>query len=274
MKIYDRYPLYRDSYLKIGCEAKLLIAENRSDLSECMSMKKPKIIGGLSNILFASEIYDYDFIRLEGEFLKMSAEKDNVVRAGAGVSFASLLSFMKSRSLGGIEELAGIPGTLGGMLFMNAGANGKAISDFVIEYETLDAESNKPEDAQFSYRKSGIKSPVLSLLLRFEKRSPEDAEKMCADIMKKRRETQPLDKPSLGCVFKNPSGKSAWKLVADSGMAGKCRGNVCVSVKHANFIVNEGGGTGADFYSLAEEVKRTVMEKFNVNLEYEIEILL
>ncbi|MGE3063193.1 MAG: UDP-N-acetylmuramate dehydrogenase [bacterium] len=274
MRRIKDFSLKKASYIKIGEKADVLIAENHSDLIEASGMKRPKILGAMSNILFASDKYDYTFIILGSEFEKIELSRDGIVKAGAGVRVASLLSFMKENLLTGYEELAGIPGSLGGMLLMNAGANKKCISDNLIEFDTLSRNSVKKNQAKFSYRKSSIDEPIESLTFHFEKSSKERIENKTNEIISKRRESQPLDKPSLGCVFKNPSPDNpAWKLIHSVGMAGVCEDGVCVSKKHANFIVNEADGKSQNFLKLSEEIRKRVMEKHNIKLEYEIEIL-
>ncbi|MDD3803373.1 MAG: UDP-N-acetylmuramate dehydrogenase [bacterium] len=274
MKTIKDFSLRNASYIKIGGESLVLFAENHDDLKEAFSMKNPKILGAMSNILFAAQAYDSTFISLSGDFETIELISQTEVRAGAGVRLSSLLSFLKKNLLSGFEELAGIPGSLGGMLFMNAGANGKCISDNLTEFEALFSGAVKKKDKIFSYRHSSINEPIEFLTFEFEKSSKEIIEEKTKNILERRKLSQPLDKFSLGSVFKNPSSEHpAWKLIKEAGMSGKCVNSVCVSTKHANFIINEGDGTGEDFLTLSETVREKVNEKFKIKLEYEIEIL-
>ncbi len=275
MKKYEMYDLKKASYIKIGCKAKNFIeVYNEEELKEAVSMNNPKILGGMSNVLFAGDSYENTFISLQGEFKEIERISDTDVRAGAGVMLSSLLSFLAENGLSGLEELSGIPGSLGGMLFMNAGANGVSISDLLVSFDTLENKNLKKDECVFSYRHSSIKEPVEFVTLRLKKDSKENIKNKMSDIINKRKMTQPYDTLSLGCVFKNPAFEiPAWKLIDSVGMRSKCVNDVCVSEKHSNFIINKGDGKASDFLSLSEEIVKLVWENYNVKLEYEIEIL-
>jgi len=186
----------------------------------------------------------------------------------------TLLGFLADQGLSGLEEIVGIPGSMGGILFMNAGANGKSISDVLLEFDTVEKKSVNKDECQFSYRHSGIESPIEFMTFRFKKSNFLNVKAKMSEFLKKRNSAQPSDMPSLGCVFKNPSPDNpAWKLIDSVGMRSKCINDLCVSSKHSNFIVNTGKGKAKDFLYLSEEIKKRVKEKYNINLEYEIEIL-
>jgi UDP-N-acetylmuramate dehydrogenase len=173
--------------------------------------------------------------------------------------------------------LAGIPGTLGGALAMNAGAHGVEIADHVVDIEVLRdgrVVKVKKEEAGFAYRSSGFTSDiVLQASFRFPAGEMERLAALRREYILRRNQTQPLDLPNLGSMFKNPSTTHAAKLIEQSGLKGKRVGGAQVSEKHANFIVNLGNATAAHVMTLIELIKHTVYQHSGVMLELEVKLV-
>lgn len=205
---------------------------------------------------------------------------DGVVSANAGESLARILRACAVQNLGGCEALSGIPGTLGGLVAMNAGAFGSMISDFFIDGLFYDMKSGEKthltkSDVRFSYRSSALRRGDLLLLSLRLKLSKKECAEVLSDIegyREKRRLSQPTE-PSLGSVFMRGEGIIPAKLIDECGLRGVTIGGAEVSAKHAGFIVNRGGATARDFQQLARYIKREVKLKFGVSLSREVEYL-
>ena len=203
----------------------------------------------------------------------------HTVRAGAGTPLPRLAGFCANEGLSGLEFATGIPGTVGGALYMNAGAYGLEIKD-VLSKLTLVMEDGTvseitPDALEKGYRHGGLPAGAAVAEARFVL-TPGDAgeiRRRASDYMDKRRATQPLSAKSAGSTFKNPPGMKAWKLIEESGLKGTSVGGAAVSEKHANFLVNAGGATASDFIALMELVKKTVQEKTGVTLDPEVRIV-
>lgn len=202
------------------------------------------------------------------------------VYAEAGVLMSTLAKKILDASLEGFEFAGGIPGTLGGGIYMNAGAYGGEMKD-VIESVTFIAPdgSIKTENADklgFGYRTSIFESggyTILSCVLKLKKGSYDEIKAKMADFNSRRTEKQPLSQPSAGSTFKRPEGYFAGKLIQDAGLMGYSIGGAMVSDKHAGFVVNKGGATAGDVLCLIEHIQKTVKEKFGVKLEPEVRLI-
>lgn len=207
------------------------------------------------------------------------AQDATMVRAEAGVPCAKVARFCARHDLTGIEFFAGIPGTVGGALAMNAGAFGGETWSIVHAVETLDRNGRRhvraPADYQISYRH--VLGPVDEWFIAayFGLKKGEGAASMAQikDLLKKRNRTQPTNQPSCGSVFRNPPGDHAARLIEASGLKGICIGGACVSVKHANFIVNNGTATAADIEALIVRVAETVEREHGIKLIREAHII-
>jgi UDP-N-acetylmuramate dehydrogenase len=196
-----------------------------------------------------------------------------------GTPLQRLVNFSRENGYSGIEGLVGIPGSVGGAVCGNAGAFGYEIKDVLISVAVMDIEGNirrlKTEGIDFGYRSSSI-SPgalILSAEIKLKKDKMEDVSARVEGFLKKKREKQPISEPSAGCVFKNPPGLSAGRLIDEAGCKGMRIGEVEVSNIHANFLINKGGANASDFIRLMDEVVLRVKERFGVFLEPEIKIL-
>ncbi|MBW2103641.1 MAG: UDP-N-acetylmuramate dehydrogenase [Deltaproteobacteria bacterium] len=201
------------------------------------------------------------------------------ILVGAGFPLPDLLTFCRREGLGGLEFLAGIPGTMGGAAIMNAGAFGKETGSAVVEMEVMDRRGQvfrrRREELRFRYR--GLDLPTGWVVLRVrmvcEASDPATVGGRIAVYLKRRKLSQPLEHPSGGSVFKNPPGRHAGRLLEEAGLKGKRVGGAMISTKHANWIVNTGNATARDILELMRLARRTVEEKTGVLLEPEIRIL-
>ena len=199
-----------------------------------------------------------------------------VVRAGAGTPLPKLANFCANEGLSGLEFAAGIPGTVGGAVFMNAGAYGFEIKDVLykirlVREDGLVSDVN-PGELEKGYRHGGIPSgsAVSEAWFSLTPGNAEEIKRRAAEFMAKRKTSQPLASKSAGSTFKNPPGMKAWKLIEEAGLKGTAVGGAAVSTKHANFLINQGGATAKDFMALMHLVKKTVKEKTGIALEAEV----
>lgn len=284
-KISFDEPLKKHTTFKIGGPAKFFVSPaDTPDLKLLVTLAKIHkipvfVLGAGSNILAADRGIKGIALKLNSPFFtKVSnPNKSNYLEAGSGLALRDLIQEAKERYLSGIEFLAGIPGTVGGALAMNAGAWGRNIGDLVEKVSIMDYNGRikvlKKKDMKFGYRKSNLaKYIILGACLKLGKR---DKGQICANIKRylmKRRHTQSARLPNAGCVFKNPPGGGAGRLIDLAGLKGKRSGRAIVSARHANFILNQGSARASDVLKLMSLIKRKVRERFNINLEPEIKI--
>ncbi len=288
-------PLSRHTTFKVGGSAACLaIPENLQTLQVLMhefSQRKIPwvILGGGSNVLPPDDPWDVVVIQLKracgalhilhGPLAERGAEQEKIlVQVGAGVPLSAFLRFCVHRELGGAEFLAGIPGTMGGALTMNAGAFGGSISDILYRLEIMDSRGHTRrllrKDLSCSYRSMGLPSGQIILEAVLEMR-PKGAQHIKEELKKKisrRRKTQPFGVPSAGCVFKNPAGHAAGALIEKAGLKGAGVGGARVSEKHANYILNVGSATAGDILQLMERMENAVMQHFGIRLEREVRV--
>lgn len=273
MKIYKNFDFSKISYIGIGHRGTLFVVEKVDDLLYINEIKETKVLGNCSKILFSKKRYRYTFYKLAGNFSMIEKLDDEKIRVGGGVLFTNFMDFLIKENLSGLEELVGIPGTIGGMIKMNAGAFGKNISNNLVSIETIDGKKEK-NDLVFSYRNSNIDYPVIFATFKFEKSKKHRILKNIEDFAKLRKRNQPKDIKTLGSTFKNPSPDlPAWKLVDEAGFRGFCINDICVSEKHTNFIVNKGKGDAKSFLKLISLIQKKVYSEKKVKLELEVEIL-
>ena len=284
-KILENEDLAKHTTYKVGGNAKLFVyPKNREKLvlllKELKNKKiKYKILGNGSNTLFSDREYDGVIIKLDS-FDKITYFR-NLVKAEAGVNLIKLSYQTIKRGLAGLEFASGIPGTVGGAIFMNAGAYKsdmgyvtKSIEVLTPKFEIITM-TNK--ELNFHYRTSFLQkhSGYICLEATFElrKNDKDVLQEIVEDRKKRRLESQPLEYPSAGPVFRNPDNMFAGKLIEDLGLKGHSIGGAKVSEKHANFIINYNHATGKDIKDLIELVKSSVKEKYNVDLKVEQEFV-
>ena len=283
--IHQDFPMSECTSFKIGGPADLLIKpKDQEALGKLISLCKREgvpflMIGAGSNLLVSDSGIDGVVCRLGSGFDTICIEGDTIT-AGAAVSLAALAKAAQRAGLSGLEFASGIPGSLGGAVFMNAGAYGGEMKDVVQKTEYMDengALKTLAGDAHnFSYRHSAYSENggyILSVTMRLAPKDPDEILATMRDLNARRKEKQPLDKPSAGSTFKRPEGYFAAKLIEDAGLKGTCVGGACVSEKHAGFLVNNGGATFCDVTTLMKKVQDTVNEKFGVSLEPEVKLI-
>nr|WP_320010195.1 UDP-N-acetylmuramate dehydrogenase [uncultured Desulfobulbus sp.] len=245
-----------------------------------------QVIGGGSNILVATRDYQGVFIRQRGQVrdsVQVGQDGETIlIRVPAGCSLAALVGWCSSNSLAGLSFMAGIPGSVGGALQMNAGAFGRAIGELVESLRCVHSSGEVveiPHDrVQFSYRSTLIPGSsdagvmISSVVLRLERGESQTIRNHCREIIAKRKQKQPQGVASAGSFFKNPAGDFAGRLIEKAGLKGVCLGKAMVSPKHANFIVNIGGAQPEDIIGLMEKVRKTVFQQCGVLLEPEVRI--
>lgn len=241
---------------------------------------KNKVLGRGSDTVISDEGFDGALVLLTE--LKGIKVDGDMLSAGAGESLASVASFACSQCLTGLEFAHGIPGSVGGAVYMNAGAYGGEISDVIVSCECYDRRSKSivvldKFDLGLSYRHSVLQDKgelvVLSALFKLSKGEKTEIRERMDEYKAKRLASQPLEYPSAGSAFKRPQGHFAAKLIDDAGLKGYTVGGAQVSEKHAGFIINRGGATADDIKDLVSYIQLTVKEKFDVSLEPEIEFL-
>ena len=236
-------------------------------------------IGLGSNLLVRDGGVRGSVIAVSGRLKGMSMQGERVVRAEAGVASAKLARYCAQHGLGGAEFLAGIPGTVGGALAMNAGAFGGETWNIVIAVETLDRQgrlhTRHPADYAIGYR--SVQGPVNEWFVagHFELQPDVNGtgKERIKALLAKRGATQPTRLPNAGSVFRNPPGDYAARLIEASGLKGACEGQACVSTLHANFIINQGGATAAQIERLIETVRIRVFEMQGVRLTPEVRVI-
>ena len=236
------------------------------------------VVGCASNLLFPDEDYPGAVI-LTTAVRSLRMESGRIV-ASCGVSLSALATFAQEQGKSGLAFAYGIPGTVGGGVYMNAGAYGGEISDCFEEALCMDRSGKqmilKKEDLRFAYRHSALQENGLFLLHAVFSCPDGDPAAIRAEMernMAARREKQPLEFPSCGSAFKRPTGHYAGALIEQAGLKGFSVGGAQVSEKHAGFVINRGDATSADVRALLEAVRKTVWEKHGVELEPEIRIL-
>ena len=273
-------PLAKYSSFRTGGKAANIIFPESTEEFFTALRENPgaAVLGNLSNTLVLDGGIDGTVIITTK--LNSVSVNGNTVTAAAGASLTSVAVAARDASLAGCEFLYGIPGTVGGGVFMNAGAYGGEIAD-IIENAVVFTPDGKvatlsKDDLDLGYRTSKLQSTryiLLSAAFSLQSGNREVISSAMDDLMNRRMTTQPLDKPSCGSTFKRPAGNFAGKLISDCGLKGMSVGGAQVSEKHAGFIVNSGGATSRDILDLVQLVKKTVFEKTGVLLEEEIRII-
>lgn len=285
-RIIPRAPMARYTTFRVGGPADVLvnIADTREIATALRAARNAgvpaTIIGNGSNLLVRDGGIRGLVIRIAGDCASMSREGD-VIYAKAGVSMSAAAQFALSEGLSGLEEIAGIPGTLGGGVIMNAGAYGGELSQIVTRVDAVTIPDGKTvvfegPDLGFSYRHSAMMEAgviVTDVTLHLTPGDPAAIRARMEELGKARRDKQPLNYPSAGSTFKRPVGLFAAKLIDDCGLRGLRVGDAQVSEKHTGFVVNLGKATASDILSLIDQVRSRVMEATGVMLEPEVRIL-
>jgi len=286
--VKTREPLKKHSAFGIGGEASIFVELSSRD--ELLSLSRVikhynlpyYVVGNGSNTLFLDTGFEGIILHLKGEFKEIKVI-GGTIHAGAGATLSSILSQCIINELGGLEFLAGIPGSIGGALRMNAGIDEKlSIGNFVTEIEiyhlleeSIVVHSPENNDVKFYYRGSNIDdtSIILSAKFNLSHLEKEKIKKKIREFLQIRKSKQPIGGLQVGSIFKNPPGKYAGELIESVGMKGYRCGGAYVSEKHANFIINSGTATSDDVCHIIEEINRRIKEKYGITLELEIKIV-
>lgn len=274
-------------HLKFGGPADIYLkATNIEDIKYVVQFVKDNniplsIVGNGSNLLVKDN--GIRGIVLKPDIQNIEAEEiDNKIHitVGSGVPLPKLAIEMGKKSYAGLEFAAGIPGTIGGAVRMNAGAYGNEMKDIVINTTYMDLDGNiktiNNAEHEFEYRKSIFaknKYIILNTKIELNKGNIIDIEQKMCDNMKSRKEKQPLDAPSAGSTFKRKEGIIVAKLIDEAGLKGFSIGGASISSKHAGFVINTGDATAKDVLELIKYVQKVVYEKFTIEIEPEIEIM-
>lgn len=245
-----------------------------------MNNVKYKVLGNGSNLLFSDDDFDGIIIKLD-EFNDVSFLSNNRIRVGAGFSLMKLSLMAAKKGLAGLEFAAGIPGTIGGAIFMNAGAYKSDMGYVVQQVKVLTPDFRvitlENREMDFHYRTSYLqKNPkyiCLEVVLKLVKGEREAIEEVIKERRNRRMESQPLEYPSAGSVFRNPEGYYAGQLIEELGYKGHRNGGAMVSSKHANFIINYDHATGREIRDLILEVHDKVLEKHGIDMKIEQEFV-
>ena len=284
IKIFENEPLAPHSTFRIGGEARLAAMPDSTErIIDAVKAAKEEeldfiVIGNGSNVLFSDK--GYDGLVIFTRYADSVVIKGNRGCADAGAPFTKLAVTVKNAGLTGLEFAYGIPGSVGGAVYMNAGAYNGEASQVVASstaYDDLTGEVRVISKAEhnFGYRTSVYsqnKDRLTVLSAEFELKEGDSAAiwETMQDLIRRRREKQPLEYPNAGSVFKRPQGYFVGKLITDAGLKGYTIGGAQVSEKHAGFIINRGGATAEDVLRLVEHIQNTVRDQFGVSLECEI----
>ncbi len=283
-------PLARHTTFRVGGPVRLL-ARPRSERALCALLKPimetgiPFLaLGGGSNVLAPDGASEMAVIQLHLAFNKLlrseqGTQRQTVLHAGAGIKLQELIRYCIENGLKGLESLAGIPGTVGGALVMNAATPSGAISDNLLQIDLLDPDAGRRsirrEELTPGYRAMGIPegNVVLGACFELEPCSSGILKASADLIIQNRRRTQPLRYPSAGSIFKNPPGQFAGALIDKAGLKGYRLGGAEVSRKHANWIINRGNALASDILKLIGKIENEIYTTFGVRLEREVRIL-
>ncbi|WP_026486102.1 UDP-N-acetylmuramate dehydrogenase [Caldanaerobius polysaccharolyticus] len=275
----------RHTSFKIGGKADYLVLPRNEDelrdvLIWCKQTRTPYfVMGNGTNLLVKDKGIRGVVIKIADNFSRVTVDGENL-EAGAGILLSRLARIALKNELSGMEGLSGIPGTLGGAVMMNAGAYGYEIQDIFVKCTVMDENGQvftyTKADMDFGYRKTALQGSgkiVLNAVLKLQKGDCSHIKALMDDFTHRRQAKQPLSQPSAGSVFKRPAGYYAGKLIQEAGLMGFRIGDAQVSEKHAGFIVNLGSATADDVLRLIEHVRKTVRDKFGVELEPEVKIV-
>lgn len=285
-QIFLDFPMSKVTSFKIGGNAKcLIVPKDKEALTSALKAVKETglplfVMGNGSNILVGDNGIDGVVLKMGDSLNVLEKSGEKTIIASSGILLSKLSTFALNNSLCGLEFAHGIPGSVGGAVYMNAGAYDGQMKD-VVESTTYIDESYqikilKKEQHDFSYRHSFFSNKdyiILESTFSLIPSNKDDIERKMDNFKMRRKEKQPLEFPSAGSVFKRPQGYFAGKLIEDCGLKGKKIGGAMISEKHAGFIINFDNATSKDVLNLIEHIKNEVYKKFNIQLECEIKMV-
>lgn len=277
------YPIKNRTSFNIGGRVDCYLTVK--DMDEIMTTVKAArenkkalfVMGNLSNVLISDKKVNKVFVELKGDFEKIEVKGKTGIYAGAGVKISVLLGWLLKNGLGGLEFMAGIPGKLGGAVYMNAGAYGKGIGSYIKKVYFVDKRGRcgiiENAGEAFLYRHSIFQENgfiITGVELGLKIRPAEKIRKEMAELIKLRHSKHPWNAYCAGSFFKNHRDYTAGRLIEEAGLKGSKCGKAEVSKMHANFLINKGGASFGDVVKLANKVKKAVYKKFKVKLEEEV----
>lgn len=285
-KIYENVSISKYTTYRVGGICRVMAYP--ADVSELIKLLKLlksrnvkyKILGNGSNLLFSDKEYDGFLIKLNS-FDTLTFFGNNKIKVGAGYSLIKLSLMAAKKGLTGLEFASGIPGTVGGAVFMNAGAY-KSDMGYVVETvkvltPNLEIINLENKEMNFHYRSSFLQTHrdyvCLEVILKLNVGKREAIEDVIRERRERRVASQPLEYPSAGSVFRNPEGEFAGQLIEESGLKGMTKGGAMISDKHANFVINYKDATSSDIKYLIDLAHDTVLEKYNVDMKIEQEFV-
>lgn len=283
--LLEREPMSKHTSFRIGGPADLFVQPaNEEELWNALHLARQEkvpffIVGNGSNLLVSDEGFRGMILHTGGMLKDISVEGD-IIYAQAGALLSTVAKTALEHGLAGMEFAAGIPGTLGGAVCMNAGAYGGEMKDILLDAEVLTQEGERlvlpVEELDLSYRHSVIFEKnyvVLAAHIRLSRGDTAEIKNRMNELAGARRDKQPLEYPSAGSTFKRPEGYFAGKLIQDAGLKGYTVGGAQVSEKHSGFVINRGGATAEEVRFLIRQVQQKVRSQFGVELEPEVRML-
>jgi len=291
LNVIENAPMSKYTSFKAGGAAACLVeVQSVEELKEVLQLVAENniphmMLGNGSNILFKDSGYEGVVIKLSQEsFSEVVFEECGdkcKVTCGTGILLSTLARMLLEKSLTGFEFASGIPGSLGGAVFMNAGAYGGELKDVVTSVKVVSPDGREEkvfsaEEMDFGYRHSALEENgyiAVEVTFEFAKGDKEEISATMKDLMQKRNSKQPVNYPSAGSTFKRPTGYFAGKLIEDAGLKGTSVGGAEVSTLHSGFVINKGGATATDILELISLIQNRVYDKFGVMLEPEVRII-
>lgn len=284
-KVLAGEPLSAHTTFKVGGKCDIMVFPKSPQTLSSLILKAEQVgikyfvMGNGSNVLFRDEGYAGAVFVL-GEDMSEITVESGVITASAGATLSRVCKTALEHHLGGMEFAWGIPGTVGGAVYMNAGAFGGEMKDVVKSVTCIDKDGNlktySASELDFGYRSSRFtasKEIIVSASFALKDADYDKIKSRMDELIERRRLKQPLEYPSAGSTFKRPEGTYAGLVIENSGLKGYSVGGAQVSEKHANFVINKNGATAADIIKLISDVKRTVKEKTGYDLECEIKLV-
>lgn len=283
LTLLQEEPMSRHTSFQIGGPVRLMaLPGSQEELADVLRIAwetqvTPYLLGNGTNLLCADQPMDCFVIKTTKGLTQLERLDETTLFCGAGVSMAQLAAFALRHSLTGLEFAAGIPGSLGGGIVMNAGAYGGELKDVLVESHYLTPSGQKGvrrgAEQQLGYRTSAYADSsdiVTGGVVKLQPGEPAAIQAKMEELAEKRRSKQPLEYPSAGSTFKRPTGYFAAALIDQCGLRGLTVGGAQVSEKHAGFVINRGGATCADVLALTDQIREIVREKTGITLELEI----
>ena len=282
-EVREREPLSAHCTFRVGGDCDVFIEVSSAEaLKELITLAYEQnvryfVLGNGSNVLFSDEGYEGVILHIGQKMNRISLLDGGKVYAEAGASLSRVCTFALENSLTGLEFAYGIPGYVGGAVFMNAGAYGGEIKDVFVSADIITEDGEQLtldlSDMEMSYRYSKLMingSIVTSAVFKLQSGDKAQIKAKMDELMGKRKAKQPIEYPSAGSTFKRPEGYYAGALIEQSGLRGYSVGGACVSEKHCGFVINKGGATARDIRTLIKDVQRIVQEKQGVSMEPEV----